>query len=49
MASIVSERDRTLIAYALRVFIRNYDGQPSSPVTPSQAEVDHAKRILHEF
>jgi hypothetical protein len=49
MGYLMSDRDRALIAYALRVFIRNYDGQPASPVTPSQTEVDHAKRILQEL
>jgi hypothetical protein len=49
MAYIMTDRDRTIIDDALRVFVRNYDGQPSSPITPSQDEVDHAKRILQEL
>lgn len=45
-ADLLTEKDWTLVAYALRTFVRDYDGAPSSPTGPSQSEVDHAKRLL---
>lgn len=34
------------VLYALRTFIRDYDGKPASPATPSQADVNLAKEAL---